>query len=721
MKLFLVLLALFVSSVLTGRVQRQTEDKDNCSLGDNAGKRCVNIEYCAPKFPDKNPCSDFEDLDYTCTPEDNCNPIAFTPRLSIDERYDQAENATCTDQGHVCCHEDNLKEYDYEAPSKTNNDPPTILKDALCVQFSSVHENQICCPEDRIQQPTTETFGCNEKKAEGYGCNKIDECDEATIDTFGFCRSTQKNICCIKKQQEPTCKGHQDKNYQCVPSKSCRQSPFQTLTVPPVLTCENSGDKCCEESQIRLPCESFDDELGFSCKRNNLCLDLMFPNVANTIEGRGKCSKGERCCKHKKPDEEVRGSCSGNGYSCNQVPLCKLDSPFLKSEPYDLLELLGRKITIDNEISLCDKDDEVCCVPSTVSPAPPPGPPGSEPPIIVRDEPRRCGVRNPNGLTTKAKNPQDGDTSTTFGEWTFPCLIYKKRRSRLDPVGGATLIAPGVLVTAAHKIIDNNLEPRHLLVRCGEWDVSRDEDEEVYPSQSRDVDSISLHPLYSSTDLANDIAILHVTEDFILADHLGVACLPNDNQEESNFEHNDCVFMGWGSRADPKTDFTATTNFQPILEAFHGNPIIKKEECEEKVRPINWPENAAYERPDSIICAGGIGADPCKGDAGGPLACPLREEGEETRYVLAGVVAGVLPGGQCGTSDLPAAYSSVANNICFIHWATQCKSKEKYRQYFWYPQCNNWIKETKKAVEDYDEYFHDDYFDDIGKLEDTCI
>ena len=91
------------------------------------------------------------------------------------------------------------------------------------------------------------------------------------------------------------------------------------------------------------------------------------------------------------------------------------------------------------------------------------------------------------------------------------------------------------------------------------------------------------------------------------------------------------------------------------------------------------------------------------------------------RYVLAGAVAGVLPGGQCGTSNLPAAYASVANNICFIHWATKCKSKEAYKQYFWYPQCDKWIEEISEIVAGYEDYYQDYYVKDIDNLKESCI
>ena len=65
-----------------------------------------------------------------------------------------------------------------------------------------------------------------------------------------------------------------------------------------------------------------------------------------------------------------------------------------------------------------------------------------------------CGRHNPKGLATLAKNPQDKEKSTNFGEWPFACLLYKINEGGGSDqfVGGASLITPGVLVTGANKV-----------------------------------------------------------------------------------------------------------------------------------------------------------------------------------------------------------------------------------------------------------------------------
>ena len=60
----------------------------------------------------------------------------------------------------------------------------------------------------------------------------------------------------------------------------------------------------------------------------------------------------------------------------------------------------------------------------------------------------RCGIHTPEGLAlarVKGKSTQEG-------EWPHTCLMYHLESGRPEYFGGATLIAAGVLITAAHKV-----------------------------------------------------------------------------------------------------------------------------------------------------------------------------------------------------------------------------------------------------------------------------
>ena len=112
---------------------------------------------------------------------------------------------------------------------------------------------------------------------------------------------------------------------------------------------------------------------------------------------------------------------------------------------------------IDHNISLCLGDDEICCSPARKIVA-------LEEPIKVdpRDQPKvikpepykpKCGQHNEDGIGVRISNPQDMEFATQFGEWPHVCMIMKKNTAGTDAfLGGASLIAPGIVVTAAHKV-----------------------------------------------------------------------------------------------------------------------------------------------------------------------------------------------------------------------------------------------------------------------------
>ena len=96
---------------------------------------------------------------------------------------------------------------------------------------------------------------------------------------------------------------------------------------------------------------------------------------------------------------------------------------------------------INNEISLCDVDIKVCCKPL----------PDNTEPVLTSRTPKKCGIHNKEGIANGAfdvfaKNPEK--FTTRFGEWPHHCIVFDSKTYR----AGATMIAPGIILTAAHKI-----------------------------------------------------------------------------------------------------------------------------------------------------------------------------------------------------------------------------------------------------------------------------
>ena len=127
-------------------------------------------------------------------------------------------------------------------------------------------------------------------------------------------------------------------------------------------------------------------------------------------------------------------------------------------------------VGIDKKASKCNGDLEVCCderdilIPAPRKPVKPRRPNGGG---GGRQSKSKCGVHNPDGIEIRVAN-QVSSTFTQFGEWPHMCMILRvSRRKTGGPdgsfaspgffqeslVGGASLIAPGIVLTAAHKIM----------------------------------------------------------------------------------------------------------------------------------------------------------------------------------------------------------------------------------------------------------------------------
>ena len=71
-----------------------------------------------------------------------------------------------------------------------------------------------------------------------------------------------------------------------------------------------------------------------------------------------------------------------------------------------------------------------------------------EPKILPNWQRIECGLHNENGITQNGVTLSNPKISSQEGEWPHACLISHKGTF----IGGASLIAPKVLVTAAHKL-----------------------------------------------------------------------------------------------------------------------------------------------------------------------------------------------------------------------------------------------------------------------------
>ena len=142
--------------------------------------------------------------------------------------------------------------------------------------------------------------------------------------------------------------------------------------------------------------------------------------------------------------------CSDNvGKECLPMHKCDLNSTILtSSDPSSLISITENgTVDLDAQANLCNVDNVVCCTRKVMNVTMLMGNQTNKP---YRN---KCGQRHALGYGVRISNPLNGKEATQFGEWPHACILYKKKGS-LEFLGGASLIAPGIVVTATHKLLD---------------------------------------------------------------------------------------------------------------------------------------------------------------------------------------------------------------------------------------------------------------------------
>jgi len=487
---------------------------------------------------------------------------------------------------------------------------------------------------------------------------------------------------------------------------------------PETATCKITGDICCKEESISTTteftpsdkCEDY-SKFGFKCAKETECLDEGFKNFGEhaftpkqsifdeSIFGfDAKCTNQEEVCCKQTLEPPTEKNCEDDPeFHCVPSQNCHENvkgekglievKPITEGSLFDVRQIGGTRIELDNTKSTCKKDLNICCkkapvttpttTTTTLSTSTTKTTTTTTVTTTVRAPPK-CGKHHPDGLEIKAKHSSDGGEgqSTQHGEWPHACLILDTSTNKEGKfVGGASIISPGVILTAAHKV--EHIKLPDIKVRCGDWDLTNNN--ELHFHQDRGVAHVSIHPLYTGNKtLEYNYALLHVDEDFILDLHISPICLPEiPDKKTDQYGEKGCFAMGWGaSRFEDKL-------FQVQMRQVKL-PIVRNPECQNFFRNTRLPDT--FELHDTFICAGGIeGEDVCEGDGGGPLVCPRLDDSR--RFTLAGIIAWSIG---CGQKDVPGAYSDISKALCFIDFATKCQDDNKYQEYYDYSEkCND--------------------------------
>merc|ERR1712212_590698 len=199
------------------------------------------------------------------------------------------------------------------------------------------------------------------------------------------------------------------------------------------------------------------------------------------------------------------------GYEC--VPYYQCHNGTIITDGGGLIDIRNGFGILSPEDSKCPGYLDVCCKdPDFVPPPPPP----------VQAYASKCGQRHQNGLGARIQGFSEYESQ--FGEWPHMCAVlaeevvsqgYGEPETLNMYECGSSLIAPGVLLTAAHCVARFQQQPGKLKVRCGEWDTQSTS--EPRPHQDRYVASLAIHPEFNSRSLANDFALLFTDSEFDLA------------------------------------------------------------------------------------------------------------------------------------------------------------------------------------------------------------
>ena len=136
---------------------------------------------------------------------------------------------------------------------------------------------------------------------------------------------------------------------------------------------------------------------------------------------------------------------------------------------------------------------------------------------------------------------------------------------------------------------------------------------------------VELNPEFNKGNLVNTVALLFLETEFELADHIDTICLPE--YQEKFEDRQECFVKGWG-----KDTFGKDAEYQVVLKEV-ALPVVPRDQC------LNWLRatrlGRRFKLDKSFLCAGGeAGKDACRGDGGGPLVCPQKDDPEHYTQVL---------------------------------------------------------------------------------------
>lgn len=226
-----------------------------------------------------------------------------------------------------------------------------------------------------------------------------------------------------------------------------------------------------------------------------------------------------------------------------------------------------------------------------------------------------------------------GGSDATSGAW--PNIVAILRSSDHQLFCGGTLIAPRVVVTAAH-CVPAGTTAASVEVAIGALTLSA-----ITPSQRVVVTTITRHPDYNALSSVNDLALL------LLASPSSVAPMPLIDPAVTTLSAGATLAIaGWGNQTPSPIPGGADL----LPDTLRENTVLYR------ANSVCTTAYAGFFDATTMFCASGAGttpvADTCQGDSGGPITLTI--SGVRT------LVGGTSFGTGCGQSAYPGVYTRLS-------------------------------------------------------------
>ncbi|XP_014475331.1 PREDICTED: venom serine protease 34-like [Dinoponera quadriceps] len=239
----------------------------------------------------------------------------------------------------------------------------------------------------------------------------------------------------------------------------------------------------------------------------------------------------------------------------------------------------------------------------------------------------KCGWKKPTKIV--------GGNETGVNE--YPMMAGLVDRKRREVYCGGSIVSPKQVLTAAHCVADRNVS-EDVGVLVGDHDLTTGV--ETNASVIYTVADFKIHPLYNSSSLENDIAILTVNSTINFSEEVGPACLPFQHRWDS-FVGSYVDLLGWGT-----VEFGGmkSNTLQKVMLS-----VITNRDCRRTYENITFNQ----------MCTYGEEKDACQFDSGGPV---LWQNPSTKREVLVGIISFGIA---CGNNK-PGVNTRVSSYIDWI-------------------------------------------------------